>query len=142
MTPGYESRGRYLALALDVRRGMDLLIDFIRSGNRPEALVPTMRTVVNSFESMGSAESLLASLQSSLPFRTYEQITILDEVTDQKTRENLATKLAAFINEEIDIEAQKKTALEVLNFFYEVEARALQHFNRPRAIPPTSHVVA
>ena len=131
MPADYEARSRYLALALDARRVMDLLLVFVQSGERAADFVPSVRAIIESLQSMGSAESLLQSLQNRLTLPSYEQMTTLDEVISPDDRRVLADKLALLITEGSSIESQKESALETIRFLYDVESRALHHYNEP-----------
>jgi hypothetical protein len=90
-----------------------------------------VRAIVESLQSMGSAESLLQSLQTRLTFPSYEQMTTLDEVISPNDRKLLADKLILLLMEDSGVESQKKNALETIRFLYDVESRALHHFNEP-----------
>jgi len=131
MPADYETRSRYLALALVARHVMDLLLVFVQRGERVGDFVPSVRAIVESLQSMGSAESLLQSLQTRLTFPSYEQMTTLDEVISPNDRKLLADKLILLLMEDSGVESQKKNALETIRFLYDVESRALHHFNEP-----------
>lgn len=131
MLADYEARSRYLSLALDARRVMDLLLAFVQTGERAPRLLLSVREIVESLQSMGSTESLLASLQNRLPYRNYEQISALDEVVGVEDRKLLAEKLAILIAEGGDRQLQTQSAQETIRILYEIESRALHRFNEP-----------
>ena len=131
MLTDYEARSRYLALALEARRVMDLLLVFVQRGERAADFEPSVRGIIDSLQSMGSAENLLASLQTRLRFRSYEQITTLDEMIGPDDRRLLAEQLLVLITEDSSREAQQKSAMDTIHFLYEVEGRALHYFNEP-----------
>lgn len=138
MLADYETRSRYLSLALDARRVMDLLSEFVRTGERAPDLLLSVREIVASLESMGSAESLLASLQNRLPFSNYEQISALDEVIGPEDRKRLADKLGVLLAGNSDIESQTQSARDTVRILYEIESRALHRFNEPGSVQFTA----
>ena len=131
MVADYETRSRYLALALEARRIMDLLLAFIQKGERPMDFEPSVRSILDSLQSLGSAESLLASLQTRLQFRSYERIATLDEMIGPDDRRLLVERLLVLLAEGSSREDQEKSALDTVHFLYEVEGRALHYFNDP-----------
>jgi hypothetical protein len=131
MLADYEARSRYLTLALEARRVIDLLLVFVQSGERAPDFDSSVRRIIDSLQSIGSAENLLASLQTRLTFRNYEQITTLDEVIGLDARKLLADKLAILLTGGSNLESQKQSAVETIQFLYDVESRALHHFNEP-----------
>jgi hypothetical protein len=131
MVADYEARSRYLSLALDARRLIDLLLAFVQSGERAADFERSVGDIIESLQSMGSAETLLASFQTRLPVRNYEQITTWDEVIPREARNELAGKLAVLLAETGTSESQQQSAMETIRFLYDVESRALHHFNEP-----------
>jgi len=131
MLADYEARSRYLALALEARRIMDLLLAFVQKGERATDFEPSVRGIIDSLQSLGSAENLLASLQTRMQFRSYERIATLDQMIGPDKRRLLVEKLEVLIAEASSREDQEKSALEAIHFLYEVEGRALHYFNEP-----------
>jgi hypothetical protein len=131
MLTDYEARSRYLALALEARRVMDLLLVFVQTGDRATDFEPSLRAIIDALQSTDSAENLLASLQTRLQFRSYEQITTLDEMLGPDDRRLLAQKLEALITEGSSRADQQRSATETIHILYEVEGRSLHYFNEP-----------
>jgi len=131
MLTDYEARSRYLALALEARRVMDLLLVFVQTGERATDFEPSVRSIIDALQSTGSAETLLASLQTRLLFRSYEQITTLDEMLGPDARRLLAETLEVLITEGSSRAVQEKSAMETIHILYEVEGRSLHYFNEP-----------
>ena len=132
MLTDYEARSRYLALALEARRLMDLLLVFVHTGERATDLEPSVRNIIDALQSTGDAEHLLASLQQTRPlFRNYEQTTTLDEILGVDQRRLLAEKLEVLITEGNSRAVQEESAIETIHILYEVEGRSLHYFNEP-----------
>src|ERR1035438_5081932 len=96
MLTDYEARSRYLALALEARRVMDLLLVFVQTGKRATDFEESVQGILGALQPTGSAEHLLASLQT---FRSYEQTATLDEMLKPDEGRLLAEKLGALITE-------------------------------------------
>jgi|ERR1035437_8855328 hypothetical protein len=131
MLTDYEARSRYLALALEARRVMDLLLVFVQTGERAADLEPAVRGIIAALQSTDTAENLLASLQTRPLFRSYEQTTTLDEMLGPDDRRLLAEKLEALITEGNSRAVQEESAVETIHIFYQVEGRSLHYFNEP-----------
>lgn len=131
MLADYEARSRYLALALEARRVMDLLLAFVQTGERATNFEPSVRSIIAALQSTGTAEHLLDSLQTRPLFRSYEQTTTLDEMLGPDDRRLLAEKLEVLITEGNSRAVQAESAMETIHILYEVEGRSLHYFNEP-----------
>lgn len=123
-----EIRARYLALALDARRILDVLVPFVESGERNAALDTSVKQAMDALNSM---KVVGGAIHSSFAFDEYEQALTLDEVRNQDDRQGIIDDLAKITGDEVH--DAKAAALRVLQFFFALESRALQHYNRPPA---------
>ena len=124
-----EIRSRYLALALDARRLMDVLIPFVDSGKRNESLDIAVKEAIHALTSM-TESSGTSPVRSNLAFDEYEQVLTLNEVKDEEERKEVIVDLERIANSGSNT-AQREAAMRVLEFFFAVESRALQHYDRP-----------
>lgn len=123
-----EIRSRYLALALDARKIVDVLIRFVESEQRH----PSLDKAVNeAIEALTSVTKGLGGVQvhSGLAFEEYEQVLTIDEVRSSDDLKTVISDLARIIAPEGKEALQ--AAMRVLEFFFAVESRALQYYNRP-----------
>jgi hypothetical protein len=125
-----EIRSRYLALALDARRMMDVLIPFVDSGRRSDSLDTTVKEAIDALTSVNDGG---ASVHSNLAFDEYEQVLTLDEIKSQEERKPLIRDLEIIAGPHGQ-KTQVEAAMRVLEFFFAVESRALQYYNRPPAV--------
>jgi hypothetical protein len=125
-------RSRYLALALDARRILDALVPFVDSGHRSESLNTAVREAIEALTST-TAGIRANPVHSNLAFDEYEQVLTLDEIKSQEDRKTIINDLETIAAPNGD-EIQGQAAMRVLEFFFAVESRALQHYNRPPAI--------
>jgi len=130
-----EIRSRYLALALDARRILDVLIPLVESGRRNESLDNAIKEAIGALTSVTEGPGA-NTVHSSLAFDEYEQVLTIDEIKDEfKGEEGLKTVIGDL--ERIvtpECEAQREAAMRVLEFFFAVESRALQYYSRPPAV--------
>jgi len=127
-----EVRSRYLALALDARRIMDVLIPFVDSGKRNESLDIAVKEAIDALGSV-SGDSATSPVRSNLAFDEYEQVLTIDEVKGQEERKEVIADLRQIASSK-DSGTQQEAAMRVLEFFFAVESRALQHYDRPPAM--------
>jgi hypothetical protein len=128
-----EIRSRYLALALDARRLMDVLIPFVDSGKRNESLDIAVKEAIDALNSV-AAGSGTSAVRSNLAFDEYEQVLTINEVKGQDERKEVISDLERIASHPDSGKAQRDAATRVLDFFFAVESRALQHYNRPPAM--------
>jgi hypothetical protein len=69
-------------------------------------------------------------VRSNLAFDEYEQVLTLNEVKDEEERKEVIVDLERIANPGSNT-AQREAAMRVLEFFFAVESRALQHYDRP-----------
>jgi hypothetical protein len=124
-----EVRTRYLSLALDARRVIDILLPFVTTGQKTTELEATLREVLESLQFEDNVDSLLASLQTRQHPYSYEEITTLDGVAEGHGRRVLAQKLSDVLDS--DEATQKVSASQALTLFFVVESNALHQFNEP-----------
>jgi len=127
-----EVRSRYLALALDARRVMDVLIPFVDSGKRNESLDVAVKEAIDALSGVTGAPGTSA-VRSNLAFDEYEQVLTIDEVKSKEERKEVIADLQRVANPQ-DSDTERKAAMRVLEFFFAVESRALQHYDRPPAM--------
>jgi len=127
-----EIRSRYLALALDARRVMEALMPFVESGKRGESLNQAVKDAIDALTSV--TEGLSANVHSNLAFGEYEQALTIDEVKSKNDRVAIIHDLQ-IIGGSDRADVQRAAARRVLEFFFAVESRALQYYNRPPALP-------
>ena len=127
-----EIRSRYLALALDARRLMDVLIPFVDSGKRNESLDTAVREAIGALTSVteGAGTNVV---HSNLAFDEYEQVRTIDEIKNQEGRKTVISDLERIVGPDTG-KPQRQAAMRVLEFFFAVESRALQYYNHPPAI--------
>ena len=87
-----EVRSRYLALALDARRVMDVLIPFVDSGKRNESLDVAVKEAIDALSGVTGAPGVSA-VRSNLAFDEYEQVLTIDEVKGKEERKEVIADL-------------------------------------------------
>jgi hypothetical protein len=132
-----EIRSRYLALALDARRIMDALLPFIESAHRDECLDASVKEAIDALNAISESPGATA-VHSNLAFSEYEQVQTLDEIKNQQERKSVIDDLEQIASSPEAEPQQIEAAMRVLRFFFALESRALQHYNRPPAIPAYS----
>jgi hypothetical protein len=128
-----EVRSRYLSLALDARRIIDKLAVFIERGERGSDFYSSIGDALDSLRATTDAGALISAVHAPLSFTHYEQIRTLSEILDERL--NLVLQqLVALSNQERDAHELETEALSALEFFSELETRALHHYQQPGAI--------
>jgi hypothetical protein len=112
---------------------MDVLIPFVDSGKRNESLDVAVQEAINGLNSVTAGASTSA-VRSNLAFDEYEQVLTINEVKDQDERKKVISDLERIAARPDSSKAQREAATRVLEFFFAVESRALQHYNRPPAM--------
>ncbi len=127
-----EIRSRYLALALDARRILDALVPFAESGQLTDRLKMAVAEAIDALTSVteGTGASVV---HSNLAFDEYEQVLTLDEIKNQEERKTVISDLKRILGSDSG-QAQREAAIRVLEFFFAVESRARQYYNRPPAM--------
>jgi hypothetical protein len=131
-TADSEIRSRYLALALDARRILDALVPFAESRQRSDTLDSAVGDAIDALTSVteGTGANVV---HSNLAFDEYEQVLTLDEIKNQEERRTVISDLRLVLAPDGG-DAQLAAAIRVLEFFFAVESRALQYYNRPPAM--------
>ena len=130
MVAEYETRSKYLTLALAARRVVDLLLPFVERGERATALPESLKSLVESLESGGSAESLLERLRTSVHRPIFEELLTGNDLDSSEERTLLAQELRRVVEESCDIESQRVSAKQAIRLLCAVEGRALSQFNQ------------
>ena len=119
---------RYLALALDVRKLTDSLIQLVEEGTQSAELNASIKKVVVSLEGAGRKTSIKA-LRERGTFGHYPSVHAINEVMTNENRDELILKLQGIINPQ-NAEQQREMALQAIPFFDALERRALYHSNQ------------
>lgn len=131
MTADSEIRSRYLALALDARRIMDVLVPFAENGQVDQALDASVRDVIGALHSLGETADI-NPVRSSLAFDEYEQVLTVEEVKPREDRKAVIQDLQTILEPD-GAEEKREAAIRVLQFLFALESRALRHYNRSTA---------
>ena len=97
MTADSEIRSRYLALALDARRIMDVLVPFAENGQVDQALDASVRDVIGALHSLGETADI-NPVRSSLAFDEYEQVLTVEEVKPREDRKAVIQDLQTILD--------------------------------------------
>jgi len=126
-----EARSRYLALALQSRKMIELLLEFVQAGTRPSNFEGSARELMTSLNSASTPELLLRSLHTNLPLQNFEEATTLDEAIGSEGKKALAANLELLIAPLADSRSAHQSAMDTIHLLYDVETRALHRFNEP-----------
>jgi len=126
-----ETRSRYLALALDARKIVDVLMAYLDTGSRNQQLSSAVAEAVESLRSIRDGSELSQPARSHLAFDHYEQIATLDQIRPRKDREQLIEDLLTIESGSAEPAEISVCAQRTIQFFFAVETRALQYYNRP-----------
>lgn len=124
-----EIRSRYLALALDARRMLDALIPFVDSGQRSPLLDTAVNDAIEALTSVTEGTGTRA-VRSKLAFDEYEQVLTIDEIKSQEERKEIIKDLQRIASLH-GTAPDQHAAMQVLEFFFAVESRALRYYNQP-----------
>jgi hypothetical protein len=130
MPAEYEARSKYLTLALEARKVVDLLLPLIERGRTDATLHASLTGLISSLESSGNAETLLARLRAPGPRPVYEELLTGEELETMGERTQLIQQLRNVIEETNDLPTQQVSAKEAVLILCAVEGRALHHFAR------------
>jgi hypothetical protein len=126
-----ESRSQYLALALDARKVLDVLIAFLETGQSTEQLNASVEDAIHALESVARPGIVTTGgVHSHLAFDDYEQAKTLDEIRTEDERRKIIEDLQG-IGAGTSPGERQAAALRVLEFFFAVESRALQYYTEP-----------
>lgn len=131
LTADSAVRSRYLALALDARRILDLLVPFVECGQRGQALDTSVKDVIEALQSLDGPFDIKA-IHGRLAFDEYEQVMTLDEVRTAEGRKGVISDLEAILETD-NLVDNRIAATRVLHFLFALESRALHHYRSPSA---------
>jgi histidyl-tRNA synthetase len=125
-----EDRTPYLTLALDARKIVNGLLQYINHGDLRPNVQTYVGTLVNSLNALSTEGNLFDHLQQPSFFEHFEQIRTLVEVRKSVHDDHLIEKLQNFLNADPGNAATRAEAKDVLKFISALEARALQRYNQ------------
>jgi hypothetical protein len=120
-----RSGSKYLALALDVRKLTDSLIELVEGGTVSKDLYDSIREVVASIEGAGKKTPVKALRQRG-KFGHYPSVLAMNEVVRPEKRQEVLERLQGVIDRR-NRKRQRESALEAITFFDALERRALYH---------------
>ena len=126
-----EVRSRYLALALDARKIIDRLMNYYETGESTGLLMESVLEAAQSLQSIVDPAQFSHPSVSRLAFEHYEQVVTLEQVRRWKDQEDVIKDLYAVLQPVGDPNEKKDAAYRAIQFFFEVETRALQYYARP-----------
>ena len=131
MFENYDSRSRYLALALASRKALRSLGDYVKEGTIDEQLQRMVIEVVECLKATRDANNLFGPTPKESPFTNYEQVLTLDEVGSDLKDQNIdiVEKLSHPLNSHLDEDSRRRDAADAIRFFYSLENRALHHYS-------------
>jgi hypothetical protein len=128
--PGTDSRSRYLSLALASRTLINSLLRYVEQGHADDQLQPALNDVAESLRASNDTKNLFGPVPTESPFRNYEQILILDEAKKALNLSNIEEKLSRALTNSAERDVCRRDVSETVEFFYALENRALNHYNR------------
>jgi hypothetical protein len=132
MSSDSDVRSRYLALALDARKLIDVLIDFVDRGERRQGFDNCLQEVIDSLNPSAEEESLFSPLHNPLAFSEfYEQVQTVNEALKPNKPDEIVQKLLSVKAQGADENKQKQDAFEAIKLLSAIESRALYHY-RPQ----------
>jgi len=136
MAGDQELRVEYLSVGLAAQRLIDVLIEFVEEGKNEE-LDPSLREALDWLKA-DEARAGAPEETGSRVFLTYEQVRTLSEVlpTPQR-RGEMVRVLQELLERRGSKKRQRRNADQAIEFFYELENRALWNFEQPSEPPPT-----
>ncbi len=131
-TADSDIRSRYLALALDARKMIDALIPFVESRERPPKLNNLLGAATRALDSVAQHGTANA-VHSDLAFNEYEQVLTLEQIRSVDDRRAIVEDLGLIATPGYS-PLHEQAAMRVLEFFFALESRALQYYNRPPSV--------
>ena len=123
-------RIQYLSLAMDARKAIEALCQFLETGERTPNLEKAIHDVANYLEAVEGGGDLYANLRADSSFEHFEQIQTLDEVKSALDDKRLVQRLEGVL-EAPSTRTQRENAKYAIKFFSRLEGRALHHYNQP-----------
>ena len=127
VTARQDLYGHFLSQALDARRIIDELMELAQSEAQSSGSRETLQGVIDSLE---MEPALRQTPKSRFVFSHYEQICTLDEVKKPEERAALTIELKKLLLEGISPRDWKNSLYDTIDFFADVEIRALYHYRR------------
>jgi hypothetical protein len=131
MSPESEIRSRYLALALDARKVIDILITFVEEGTRDPGFDDSLQAVIESLEAT-EKKDVFSPARNRLAFSEYyEQVRTVQEALKEGEIRQIIQKLAEVKSNKTRLPRQRDDAFEAIKLLSAIESRALYHY-RPQ----------
>jgi len=128
-----QTNSEYLALALDVRKVTDSLINVVEGGTVSPELSTRLQQVMTSLQSTG--QTSVKSLRERGPFGKYAGVKAISEEFNERDRKQLIVKLGMVVQPQPPAK-RMESALEAIKFFDRLERRALYRHSRTRTPKP------
>ncbi len=133
MLPHSNLRSRYLSLALDTRRVIDVLVLFVKEtdiSNKPDAsnMEALLSQVVDSLPSNQDRERLFSIADTRSLFGDFERVEMFEEVKSSFPLHDIRKELELVLRGDADVAARKKNAETAIQFFCALEGRALERY--------------
>ncbi len=125
----HDVRARYLTLALETRRVVDLLLPLVESGQKSPTLLSAL-AVIDTLSGGGTAETLLAKLRAPGPRPIFEELLADEELETADERHRLVQELRNVVRDESGLSSTRASAKEAVLLLCVVEGRALHQFSR------------
>lgn len=129
MLPNTGDRTRYLALAVASRKLIDSLLLFVESNQQDPQLASALTQFADALNFTRAGNNLF-SASNQVAFSHYEQVLTLQEALKSLQGRNIAAELSGVLDGSSTEENRKENACNVIDFFYAVENRALNHYNQ------------
>jgi hypothetical protein len=125
-------RTNYLSVALRARGAIKTLKSLMNARQgllslSDSELQQDLKSVVQSLKAIESSETLHAKLSHEAPYRRFEEVQTLDEVSRSFKDEQLLARLEKLINGE----CQQEDMRTAIRLFSAIERRALYHYSDP-----------
>jgi hypothetical protein len=121
---------QYLSLALDARKAIEALCEFLETGERREGLERSIHDVTGYLAAVQGGGDLYANLHEDSSFEHFEQIQTLDEVETALGDKDLVARLEGVLTAK-SARIRRENAKYAIKFFSKLEGRALHHYNQP-----------
>jgi hypothetical protein len=132
MASNPEIRSRYLALALDTRKVIDALIQFVDKGTRKQDFNRSLQEAIESLRGVSRKTDIFSPSHNRLAFsKHYEQAKTVQEALRPADRSKIVKKLASIKSKKADKAKLREDAYEAIKLLSAIESRALYHY-RPQ----------
>jgi hypothetical protein len=103
---------------------------FFERGQRGSDFYSSIQDALDSLRATTDAGTLITAVHAPLSFTHYEQIRTLSEILDERVN-TVLQQLVDLSNQERNAHDLEAAALSALEFFSELETRALYHYQQP-----------